>query len=71
MIRLSCKNNNVWAITEDQLISSSWNTGDRDINLVYSIDKLLQEKVYIFMRYRMIKVYIINFNFHLQEREHL
>ena len=59
MIRLSCKNNNVWAITEDQLISSSWNTGDRDINLVYSIDELLQEKVYIFMRYKMIKVHII------------
>ena len=53
MIRLSCDNDDVLALTEDQLFISSLsnNLVSRDIDLIHSIDKLLQRRIYIFIKY--------------------
>ena len=59
MIHLSCENDDVLILTEDQLISSTMTNADtatetaaKGINLVYSMDRLLQRRVYIFMKYK-------------------
>ena len=53
MIRLSCENDDVLALTEDQLFISSLsnNLVGQDIDLIHSIDKLLQRRIYIFIKY--------------------
>ena len=60
MIHLSCENDDVLILTEDQLISRSTmtnadtatETAAKGISLVYSMDRLLQRRVYIFMKYK-------------------
>ena len=56
MIRLSCENSDVLALTEDQLITSSMegNLASKDIELIYTIDRLLQRRVYIFIKYKWL-----------------
>ena len=63
MIHLSCKNDDVLVLTEDQLISGSTvinaDTVGKGISLVYSIDRLLQRRIYIFMKYKIFKFHHI------------
>lgn len=58
MIRLSCEHEDVLALTEDQLIISSTKEDlvSEDIDLVYTIDKSLQRRVYVFVKYEHIRV---------------
>lgn len=53
MIRLSCGNDDVLALTEDQLVTSSLSDDlvSQDIDLIHSIDKLLQRRIYLFIKY--------------------